>query len=179
VALPGLVGTDHIGFTVPDLEEAHDFLVRVLGCTHVYTLGPFEHGPFEHDDDWMREHLNVHPRTVMRQLRFYRCATGANLEVFEYAAADGQAPVPRNSDIGGHHIAFYVHDLDAAIGYLRDEGVRVLGGPTMSRNASEGQRWVYFLSPWGMQFELVSFPAGKAYEKDAEVLLWHPVRPAR
>ena len=103
MALPGLVGTDHIGFTVPDLEEAHDFFVRVLGCTHVYTLGPYQH-----DDDWMREHLNVHPRTVMRELRFYRCGTGANFEVFEYEPADGQAPIPRNSDIGGHHLAFYV-----------------------------------------------------------------------
>src|SRR3954471_477919 len=156
MAVPGLVGTDHIGFTVPDLEVAHDFLVRVLGCTHVYSLGPFEH-----TDQWMQVHLNVHPRTVMRELRFYRCATGANFEVFEYAAADGQAPGPRNSDVGGHHIALYVEDLDAAVEYLRAEGIRVLGDPTASRNASLGQRWVYFLSPWGMQFELVSFPNGK------------------
>ena len=173
MALPGLVGTDHIGFTVPDLEEAHDFFVRVLGCTHVYTLGPYQH-----DDDWMREHLNVHPRTVMRELRFYRCGTGANFEVFEYEPADGQAPIPRNSDIGGHHLAFYVHDIDAAVDYLRAEGIRVLGEPTASRNASAGQRWVYFLSPWGMQFELVTFPNGKAYEKDADVLLWNPKTPA-
>lgn len=29
-----------------------------------------------------------------------------------------------------------------------------------------------------MQFELVSFPDGKAYEADAEVLLWNPNHPA-
>jgi hypothetical protein len=46
-----------------------------------------------------------------------------------------------------------------------------------SRNASAGQRWQYFLAPWGMQFELVSYPGGKAYEKDAEVRLWHPAHP--
>ncbi|HRQ01184.1 MAG TPA: VOC family protein, partial [Terrimesophilobacter sp.] len=94
-------------------------------------------------------------------------------------AADGQGPQPRNSDIGGHHLAFYVDDLDAAVAYLQSKGIQVLGEPTVSRNASEGQRWVYFLSPWGMQFELVSFPNGKAYEKDAPVLLWHPVQPER
>ena len=54
----------------------------------------------------------------------------------------------------------------------------MLGDPTASRNASAGQRWVYFLSPWGMQFELVTFPDGKAYEKDADVLLWNPNDPA-
>ncbi|WP_396910242.1 VOC family protein [Mycolicibacterium sp.] len=171
--LPGLVGTDHVGFTVPDLDQAHDFFVRILGCTHVYTLGPYAH-----TDDWMAVHLNVHPRTVMRELRFYRCGTGANFEVFQYESADGQSTQPpRNSDIGGHHLALYVDDLDNAVAYLCSEGIEVLGEPTSSRNASEGQRWVYFLSPWGMQFELVSFPGGKAYETSAEVLLWNPNHP--
>ena len=65
---------------------------------------------------------------------------------------------PRNSDVGGHHVALYVDDLDAAVAYLREQGVRVLGEPTASRGAHEGQRWVYFLAPWGMQFELVQLP---------------------
>ena len=52
--------------------------------------------------------------------------------------------------------------------YLRERGVEVLGDPTVSRGASEGQRWVYFLSPWGMQFELVSYPGGKAFDHDPE-----------
>jgi len=170
--LPGLRGTEHIGFTVPDLDEAHRFFVDVIGCEYVYTLGPFQR-----DDDWMTEHLGVHPQSVMRELRFYRCGRGPNFEVFQWEPADGQNPQPRNSDLGGHHLAFYVDDLDAAVAHLRGHGIQVLGEPTASRNASEGQRWVYFLSPWGMQFELVSFPAGKAYEKDSDVVLWHPARP--
>jgi glyoxylase I family protein len=158
---------------VPNLEEADDFFVRILGCERIYSLGPYLN-----EGDWMLEHLNVHPRTLMRKLNFYRCANGSNFEVFEYEAADGQAPQPRNSDIGGHHLGLYVDDLDAAVNYLRAEGIRVLGEPTASSGASLGQRWVYFLSPWGMQFELVSFPDGKAYEKDAPVRLWHPAKPA-
>lgn len=174
MALPGLRGTDHVGFTVPDLDAADDFLVRVLGCEFVYSLGPFSRD----EGDWMQTNLGVHPRTVMRRLNFYRCGNGTNFEVFEYEPADGRAPQPRNSDIGGHHLAFYVDDFDAALQYLRDEGVEVMGEPTASGSASAGQRWVYFRSPWGMQFELVSYPDGKAYEKDAAVLLWHPARPA-
>ena len=69
--------------------------------------------------------------------------------------------------------------MDAAVGYLREKGVRLLAGPVASRNASAGQRWQYFLSPWGMQFELVSYPEGKAYEQDAAVRLWHPGHPAQ
>ncbi len=173
MGLPGLRGTEHIGFTVPDLDEAHRFFVDIIGCEYVYTLGPFER-----DDDWMREQLNVHPRSVMRELRFFRCGHGPNFEVFQWEPADGQLSQPRNSDVGGHHLAFYVDDLDAGVAHLREHGIRVLGEPWASRNASEGQRWVYFLSPWGMQFELVSYPDGKAYERDATVLLWDPRRPA-
>lgn len=173
MALPGLRGTEHIGFTVPDLEEAHRFFVDVIGCEYVYTLGPFQR-----DDDWMAEHLNVHPRSVMRELRFFRCGHGPNFEIFQWEPADGQRDQPRNSDLGGHHLAFYVDDLDAAVAYLHSQGVRVLGEPTASRNASEGQRWVYVLTPWGMQLELVSFPNGKAYEATSSVRLWDPRDPA-
>lgn len=158
--LPGLTGVDHIGFTVPDLEQAHRFLTEVIGCEYLYSLGPFRHD----DSDWMRSHLNVHPRAIMRQLHFYRCGGQAIFEVFEYSAPDQHRDQPRNSDIGGHHIALYVTDLDAAVGYLRDSGLTVLGSPTASRGPSEGQRWIYFLTPWGMQWELVSYPHGKAFD---------------
>ncbi len=173
MTLPGLRGAEHIGFTVPDMEEAHRFLVDVLGCEYVYTLPEMRR-----DDDFMREQLNVHPRSVVKEIRFFRCGFGPNFEVFEYEAADGQRPEPRNSDLGGHHVALYVDDLDAAVEHLRAAGVRVLGEPVASRNASAGQRWVYFLSPWGMQFELVSYPDGKAYEAQSDVILWHPARPS-
>jgi glyoxylase I family protein len=171
--LPGLRGTEHIGFTVPDLDEAERFFVDVIGCELVYSLGPYRA-----DDDWMAEHLGVHPRTVMRELRFFRCGHGPNFEVFEYEAADGARPQPRNGDLGGHHLAFYVDDFDAALAHLHEHGVTVLSTPTASTGPSRGQRWVYFLTPWGMQLELVSFPQGKAYEATSKVKLWSPTKPA-
>ena len=164
MALPGLTGVDHIGFTVPDLDEARTFLVDVLGCEYLYSLGPFIH----EDSDWMAEHLNVHPRATIPENRFFRLGGQAILEVFAYTAPDQRRSVPRNSDIGGHHVALYVDDLDAAVAHLHDSGVRVLGEPTASKGAHEGQRWVYFLAPWGMQFELVSYPDGKAYFRNPE-----------
>ena len=153
--LPGVTGVDHIGFTVPDLDEARRFLEDVVGCRYQYSLGPFVH-----DDDWMAEHLNVDPRAVMRRLHFFSLAGQAVFEVFEYEAPDQRSRLPRNSDHGGHHVAIYVEDLDAAVAYLHRRGVTVLGEPTASTGPSAGQRWVYFLAPWGMQFELVSYPGG-------------------
>jgi catechol 2,3-dioxygenase-like lactoylglutathione lyase family enzyme len=158
--LPGLTGVDHFGFTVPDLEEASAFLIDVLGCEYMYSLGPFER-----PGEWMAEHLDVDPAARMHKLHFFRCGGRAIFEVFHYSAPDQRLAQPRNSDIGGHHVALYVDDLDVAVDYLRAAGVRVLGEPTASTGPSEGQRWVYFLSPWGMQFELVSYPGGKAFDR--------------
>lgn len=173
--LPGLRGTDHVGFTVPNLDEAVAFFVDVLGCEPFYELGPFQSA-----GDWMKTHLDVHPRAVMRRLRFLRCANGSNFEIFEYESPDQIRTQPRNSDVGGHHLGFYVDDIDAAVAYLRGKGVRVLGEPTVRDSGpSAGQTWVYFLAPWGMQLELVSFPGGKAYERDTSHRLWHPAFPER
>lgn len=157
--LPGLRRLDHVGFTVPDLEEATRFLVDVLGCEYMYTLGPFQD-----TGDWMKVHLNVDPRAVMQRLHFFRCGGVAVFEVFQYSAPDQNLSGPKNSDIGGHHVALYVDDLDTAIDYLKKRGVTVCGEPTASKGPSLGQRWVYFLAPWGMQFELVSYPNGKAFD---------------
>lgn len=160
MSMPGLRRFDHVGFTVPDIEEAHRFLVDVLGCEYLYTLGPYEP-----DGDWMTTHLNVHPQTRMLN-RWFRCGDHAVFEVFHYEAPDQRDMIPRNSDIGGHHVALYVDDIDAAVDHLRAEGVTVFAGPTASKGPAEGNRWIYFLSPWGMQFELVCYPNGKAWDRE-------------
>ena len=161
--LPGVRCVDHVGITVPDLKEAHVFFTELLGCEYMYRLGPFQD-----TQGWMSEHLGVDDAAVMRQLRFYRLGGQAIFEVFQYEAAGQAQHVPRNSDVGGHHVAIYVEDMDQAVQVLKDAGLTVFGKPTASRGASEGQRWVYFLAPWGMQFELVSYPDGKAFDKNPE-----------
>ncbi len=171
--LPGLRGAEHVGFTVPDIEEATSFFVDVIGCEYFFELGPLAAS-----DDWMQTHLNVHPRAVARKLRFFRCQNGPNFEIFEYQAPDQNMTPPKNSDVGGHHLAFYVDDLDAAVSYLRAQGVRIMGTPTLrTTGPNAGQNWIYFLSPWGMQFELVSYPHGKGYERTTASRMWHPGKP--
>jgi catechol 2,3-dioxygenase-like lactoylglutathione lyase family enzyme len=171
--LPGLRGGDHVGLTVPDLEQATAFLVDVLGAERFYDLGPLAA-----DDDWMSVHLGVHPRARADVIRFFRLGRGLNLEVFQYQAPGQRREPPRNSDIGGHHLALYVDDLDAAVQYLRDAGVDVMGEPTVRTTGPHaGQTWVYFRAPWGLQMELVSYPHGRGYEHDTDRRLWDPRHP--
>ncbi|MBY4674989.1 VOC family protein [Marinobacterium arenosum] len=170
-ATPGMRGTDHFGFTVPDADQAVDFFVEVMGCQAFFTIGPF--GPFE--DDWMKENLDVNPRAEIPVAHLVRCGNGTNFEVFEYKSPDQRRAQPKNSDIGGHHIAFYVDDLNASIAYMKQRGVRFLGKPhPFTDGPLEGLTWIYFMSPWGMQMELVSAPNGKGYEKTTASRLWDP-----
>jgi catechol 2,3-dioxygenase-like lactoylglutathione lyase family enzyme len=172
--IPTLRGGDHVGITVPDLAEAVDFFKDVIGCAEFYPLGPFR----ADEGTWMQDHLNVHPRAVIEAMRLMRCGYGLDIELFQYSAPEQAKAPPRNSDIGGHHIAFYVDDMTAAVEYLRKRGVRVLGEPTtMTEGPSAGETWVYFLAPWGLQLELVSYPDGKAYAKDRPDRLWSATAP--
>ncbi|PHP66773.1 glyoxalase [Zhengella mangrovi] len=172
--VPGLRGVEHIGITVPDIDEATRFFVNVLGCTPYLDSGPLG----SDDDDRMTRLLNVHPRAVARKMRHLRCGHGSNIELFEYSAPDQNTTWPKNSDLGGHHLAFYSDDFDATLDWLRAHGVRLLEGPNfVTKGQNSGCRWIYFLSPWGLQMELVSFPEGRGYEATAKGRLWNPVAP--
>jgi catechol 2,3-dioxygenase-like lactoylglutathione lyase family enzyme len=168
--IPGNRGAEHFGFTVPNLKEAVDFFENIIGAEVVYEIGPFAS-----DDNWMEEHLNVHPRTVVPKIAIVKCGNGSNFEIFEYESPDQKKYTPKNSDWGGRHIAFYVDDVFEAVSYLKDKGIEIQGEPTvMTEGPSAGETWVYFTSPWGMQFELVSYEAGKAYEKTTQVRTFNP-----
>ena len=87
---------------------------------------------------------------------------------------------PKNSDIGGYHIAFYVDDIKAAKDYLDSKGMKTLFGPFLvNEGPAAGQTILYFLAPWGLQMEIISYPKGMAYEKSAPVVLWSPRDPAK
>ncbi len=170
----GLRGSDHIGITVPDLEEAVEFFTQIVGCEFV-----FDGGAYGDDAQFMSQSLNVHPDSSLRYC-FLRCANGSNFEIFEYNSPDQQSRIPKNSDVGGHHIALYVDDIEGAVRYLQENDIKVLGNVNyVDIGPASGAKWVYFLSPWGLQLELVSYPDGKAYERSADLVLWHPKFPER
>lgn len=174
--MPGMRGMEHVGFTVPDINEACDFFERILGGVTLYTAAT----NFRVDDsDWMAEHLRVHPRAVVKEFRYMRVGNGTNLEIFEYTAPDQNNKPPKNSDIGGHHFAFYVDNMDAAIAFLKANDVEVLGEPTsFADGPNKGLTWCYFMAPWGLQLEIVSAPNGTDFDNNAtekgEMRLFNP-----
>jgi catechol 2,3-dioxygenase-like lactoylglutathione lyase family enzyme len=174
--LPGMRGHDHTGITVPDMNQAVTFFTDILGCQRIMAFGPFS----DDKGNFMKDVLDVHPRAIITQITMIRCGFGSNIELFSYQSPDQQVVQPKNSDIGGYHIAIYVDDIKAADKYLKSKGVFTLFGPIpMTQGPAAGQAILYFKAPWRLQIEAITYPDGMAYEKDAPVKLWTPKDPGK
>ena len=169
--LPGVRGVDHVGFTVPDANAAVAFFHDVIGCEEAFRFGPIK----DDQGSLMKDLVNVHPRAEIQQIVMMRCGQGSNIELFQYKSPDQRSEPPKNSDVGGHHVAFYVTDLAAAVNKAKALGVKTFMGPfAVTEGPAAGQSITYILTPWGMQLELISYPKGMAYEKGSGVRLWAP-----
>jgi catechol 2,3-dioxygenase-like lactoylglutathione lyase family enzyme len=150
--LPGLRHTDHIGLTVPNLEEGIRFFVDVLGAEELYRS---ERGP---DEEFMPTNFDV-PADAKLTLAMLRLPPNLNIELFEWSSAKRRETPPRHCDAGGHHLCFVVDDVDEAIAVLQETpGVRVLGERKEVAGDSPrvaGNRWTYFITPWGLLMEIV------------------------
>jgi catechol 2,3-dioxygenase-like lactoylglutathione lyase family enzyme len=172
--IPTIRGMEHIGLCVPKLSEAIAFFCDVIGCEYLYQHGPFiddRDGPENYYTKW----IGLHPRTKAR-MAMLRCANGANLEIFEIEAPGQRQVVPPFSDHGSAHFCFYVDDIEAAAKFLEEKGVR-MGEVQMITRGPEGgveSAALHFFSPWGQMLELVSYPHGRAYERETDKRLWVP-----
>lgn len=168
---PGLVGMDHAGIMVPNIAEATDWFREILGATDPLTFGPFS----DPTGNLMTELVGVNPRAVIPQIKQLRIGHSANIELLEYQAPHQDHTHPKNSDFGGHHIAFYVTDIDKAVKYMKSRGVEHLLGPfSVTAGPAAGQTINYFRTPFGTYVELISYPKGEAYAATAPIPLWDP-----
>ncbi|RWB15449.1 MAG: glyoxalase [Mesorhizobium sp.] len=175
-SIPGMRGHDHTGITVPDMKQAVDFFTNVVGCKKAMSFGPFA----DDKGTFMQDLLGVDPKAVIEEITQIRCGYGSNIELFKYTAPDQKDATPKNSDIGGYHIAFYVDDVATAKAYLEAKGVKTRLGPLpVKEGPAAGQTILYFQAPWGLQLEAISYPDGMAYEKGAETVLWSPKDPTK
>jgi len=174
--MPGMRGHDHTGVTVPDMDQAVKFFTEIVGCKKAMSFGPFS----DPKGTFMKDVLDVNPRAVISQITMMRCGYGSNIELFSYQSPDQKVVQPKNSDVGGYHIAFYVDDIRAADAFLKAHKVWTHFGPVpIKEGPAAGQIILYFKAPWGLQLEAISYPDGMAYEKAAETVLWSPKDPAK
>ena len=144
-AIPGVRGMDHVGITVPDIAEARAWFEDVIGCRTPLRFGPFS----DPTGTFMQDPLEVDPRAVIPEINVLRCGTGSNIELFEYTSPGQDTRLAKNSDFSGHHLAFYVEDIDVAVAYMEAKGVRKLLGPfPVTGGPAAGQSINYFQAPF-------------------------------
>lgn len=157
--LPGLEGLDHVGLTVLDLDEGVRFYCSLLQAKEIFRLGPFDSRelPAVDGKDWSMAFVNVADASFT--LAMLELPNGSRVELFQYDRPTDRNPVPpRNCDIGGHHIAFKVTDLDSVLSKGSSLGLRFMAGPiAIDEGPAAGQRIIYCLDPWGNQLELVEY----------------------
>lgn len=150
--IPGAQRVDHVALTVPSLDAALDFAVRVLGGEVAYRLPPLSR-----DDGWMRDHLDVHPR-ARAEIALVRLGPTTNLELFEYRAPDHNPVPPRRYDVGHQLLGLAVDDVYAAAAALTDLTGGTAGiGPVVVAppdSPDAGTRTARVIGPWGVPVEL-------------------------
>ncbi|MGH8209271.1 MAG: VOC family protein, partial [Steroidobacteraceae bacterium] len=123
-------GLDHVGMTVPNVDEAVDYYVRVFGGRVLYRMGPLDSRdlPRTPRGDWTAGFIDVPDAKV--KFVGVRIAESLVLEIYEYERPGSSAKQPpKNSDLGGHHLALRVDDVEAAARYLESKGCRLMQGP--------------------------------------------------
>ena len=174
--LPGLSHVDHVGLTVLNLDTAVKFYCDVIGGRELYRLGPFDAAEMPRTPDgrdWTAAHVNV----ADAKLSIAMISIGPNLmlELFQYdRPIDRTGEPPRNCDVGGHHIAFKVDNLDDAKAFLAERGCKVMDGPiVLDQGPCATTRVNYVLDPFGNQLEFVDYET-QAFEASTPVKIYRP-----
>jgi len=158
--IPGFNHVDHVSITVADLDKAVDFYCTVFGAKVAYRMGPFDSADIpdmEDGRDWTEAHVDV--KNGRLSICMLKLASNLMIELFEYERGEGQKSVPpRNCDIGGHHLAFKVDNIEAAVAYLVAHGCTAMAGPiVMDEGPTVGSRAQYLRDPFGNYMELMEY----------------------
>lgn len=167
----GLVlGLHHVGFTVPNMEEAVEFFRDVFG-----TVTIMECGSVDVDDLFMARHLGVPKGVRIVDQRVIQVGRGGSLELFEYGGVNGSQRLKHNGEVGAMHIAFEVDDAYEVADRMRTAGVDLLEGPTLIKGGPmDNLVWLYLRAPWGQFVEIVSQNGALGYEANGGPKLWTP-----
>jgi 2-epi-5-epi-valiolone epimerase len=153
--LAGLRNVDHLAYTVADLDVAVTFCTDTLGAELLYLAVA------DLADPALAAAFGVPAKGTAARAAL-RMGPTDNIELSCFSEASAPAAPPRNSDVGGRHLAIYVDDVDVAAAYLRSKaGCKALGAPeTITEGPIAGDRWVYVRTPMGLHIELVNMPDG-------------------
>lgn len=145
-----VVGTNHTGITVSNLERSLDFWQNVLG---------FEFSHRAHQTGEMAEQITG-VKDAELKLAVVKSPSGHKIELIEYLAPPDRKHVDlRPCDVGHVHVALAVDGLDAVLNTIAASGWKAAGRPqTLTSGPNAGKRVVYVRDPDGTTIEFMEMP---------------------
>ena len=147
-----VLGADHTGITVSDLEGSLAFWRDVLGFEVSHTA--------HQEGELAREITGVQGAEI--KLVVLKSPGGHKIELLEYLApADRKRANLRPCDVGSLHVALLVDDLDFVLERVAASGWKAAGkSQTLTRGPNAGKRVVYVRDPDGTTIEFMQIPGG-------------------
>lgn len=166
-------GINHIGMTVPDLDQASAFLKQALGARWAYDGLTRDDPPREGPE--VERQLGLPKGARIIRQRMLRIGNGPGLEIFEIESPTHQ-PAAGLHDYGLNHIAVYVDDMQGSVRRMAAAGGRLLSEVhgNSRHEDTPGNGSVYAITPWGGLIELQTIPGGFYYPDDSETEVWLP-----
>jgi glyoxylase I family protein len=146
--MAAVIGTDHFGVTISDVDRSLRFWCGLLGLEEV------DRGVVE----W--EHLDRLVALEDTRIEWVELwiPGGGTVELSRYHRPSGE-PVPpgEENEPGRSHISFLVEDLAATLAQLRSAGVRSRTAEPVDIpvGAYEGGKAAYVFDPDGVEIELI------------------------
>lgn len=141
--IPNGIAIDHVGFVVPDLDQAINFFKEVLGFQILQLFTPVS----DPIGNKMANTFGVNSRAEYCGC-FLASSSGQKVELTEWSGPEQTREHFDLSHINARHIAFTVPDLKQTADYLsKQPGVEVY-------SISE-YGFFYFRTPWGMHLQMV------------------------
>lgn len=138
---------DHINIVVSNLEEARDFFLH---------FGFSATEPAELKGEWISSVVRLTDVSA-RYVVLSHSSSSITIELLHYShpPSGRDAGLSKANQIGFRHLAFEVEDIEAAVGQLRDKGVKFLSDIQIYEKA--GKKLVYFYGPDGILLEFAEY----------------------
>ncbi|GBQ26796.1 VOC family protein [Gluconacetobacter azotocaptans] len=155
-------GIDHVGVTVPDIDDALRFLERAFGAVPLYRNVTPDHPQKGPETEKI---LGLAAGTVVREMCMVALGNGPCIELFEMHGPDQRSAV-RPCDFGVQHFAVYVDDIEAGCRRFTEAGGTLLTEPQKQPSLEEGPGnfFCYGQTPWGMIVELLATPSRARFD---------------
>ena len=173
MTLPITRGINHIGLTVPNIEEATTFFKEALDGLIAYDSQTYVDEP--RAGEFVEHVLGIEKGAKIIKKRMMVFGNGPNIEMFEVKLDNQRNPL-KLEDLGYNHISLFVDNMDQAI----EDAVKAGAEPLSEKHDnsryedSEQSSSVYLKTSWNLLIELQSIPNGYYYPDYSESEVFIP-----